>query len=82
VTNLTRIALPCSIFFVAALGACGPSQVTPPKSPTGDNQPPATTTGNGEVLGADKVPVGDKLDQGVSVDSQQGIKPAAKPVGD
>jgi hypothetical protein len=63
---------------VALLGACS-SPSSPPKSPTNDVQPPATTTGNGEVMGADRVSPAQKLEEGVKVDSHEGIKPAAQP---
>ena len=63
---------------VALLGACT-SPATPPKSPTNDVQPPTTTTGNGEVMGADRVSPGQKLEEGLSVDSHEGVKPAAQP---
>jgi len=35
----------------ALLAACG-APATPPQSPTNDVQPPATTTGDGKVIGA------------------------------
>jgi hypothetical protein len=57
--------------------ACGPS--SPSKSPTNDVTPPTTNTGDGEVMGADRVPPGQKLDQGPKLDSNEGIKPAPKP---
>ena len=63
---------------VALLGACS-SPSSPPKSPTNDVQPPATTTGNGEVMGADRVSPAQKLEEGVKVDSHEGLKPAAQP---
>ena len=68
-----------SLMLAAVLGACAPSPAAPPKSPTNDVEPPATTTGNGEVMGADRVPVGQKLEEGVKLDSQEGVKPAAQP---
>ena len=63
---------------LAVLGACS-SPATAPKSPTNDVQPPATTTGNGEVMGADRVSPAQKLEEGVKVDSHEGLKPAAQP---
>ena len=63
---------------VALLGACS-SPSSPPKSPTNDVQPPATTTGNGEVMGADRVSPAQKLEEGVKLDSHEGVKPAAQP---
>jgi hypothetical protein len=65
--------------FAALLGACGPSPASPPKSPTNDVEPPATTTGNGEIMGADRVSPGQKLQEGIKVDSQDGVQPAAEP---
>lgn len=66
---------------VALQGACS-SPATPPRSPTNDVQPPTTTTGNGEVMGADRVSPGQKLEEGIKVDSNEGIKPAAQPTAE
>jgi hypothetical protein len=63
---------------VALASACS-SPATAPKSPTNDVQPPATTTGSGEVMGADRVSPAQKLEEGVQVDSHEGVKPAAQP---
>jgi hypothetical protein len=63
---------------VALSGACS-SPARAPNSPTNDVQPPATTTGNGEVMGADRVSPAQKLEEGVKVDSHEGVKPAAQP---
>jgi len=63
---------------IALLGACA-SPSNPPKSPTNDVQPPTTTTGDGEVMGADRVSPGQKLQEGLKVDSQEGVKPATQP---
>ena len=60
--------------------ACGPS--SPTKSPTHDVAPPTTNTGDGEVMGADRVPPGQKLDQGPKLDSSEGLQPAPKPGGE
>jgi protein-disulfide isomerase len=70
------LILACAL--VALLGACG-TPSNPPQSPTNDQQPPSTTTGNGEVIGADGVAPAQKLQEGVQVDSQDGVKPAAQP---
>ena len=67
-----------SLALLTMLAACAPSPAAPPKSPTNDVEPPATTTGNGEVMGADRVPPGQKLEEGVKLD-QDGVKPAAQP---
>jgi hypothetical protein len=61
------------------LGACALPSSSPPKSPTNDVQPPTTTTGNGEIMGADHVSPGQKLEEGVKIDSKDGVKPAAQP---
>jgi|GEM_PF-6323692 len=66
---------------VALLGACS-SPATPPRSPTNDVQPPATTTGSGEVMGADHVSPAQKLEESVKVDSHEGITPAAQPTAE
>lgn len=63
---------------VVLLGACS-APASPPRSPTNDVQPPTTTTGDGEVMGADRVSPGQKLEEGVKLDSQEGVKPAAQP---
>lgn len=57
--------------------ACGPS--SPSKSPTHDVTPPTTNTGDGEVMGADRVTPGQKLEQGPQLHSREGLKPAPKP---
>ena len=59
--------------------ACGNPNSAPPTSPTNDVQPPTTTTGNGEVMGADRVPPAQKLEEGPRLDTQEGLKPAAQP---
>lgn len=58
--------------------ACGNPNNAPPTSPN-DVQPPTTNTGDGEVMGADRVPPAQKLEQGPKLDSQQGLQPAAQP---
>lgn len=76
-------ALLASMCVVAVLlGACAPPQATPPKSPTNDVQPPTTTTGNGEFMGADRVAPGQKLEEGPQINSREGVKPAARPPTD
>ncbi len=73
-------ALLASICVVAVvLGACAPPGATPPKSPTNDVQPPTTTTGDGEIMGADHVAPGQKLEEGPQINSREGVKPAAQP---
>lgn len=70
--KILRALLPALV-----LAACGPS--SPSKSPTNDVTPPTTNTGDGEVMGADRVAPGSKLDQGPKLDSSEGLKPAEKP---
>jgi hypothetical protein len=67
------------LLLLTLLGACGQPQNTPTKSPTNDVQPPTTTTGNGEVMGADRVSPAQKLEEGPTLDAQEGLKPASKP---
>jgi hypothetical protein len=57
--------------------ACGPA--SPTKTPTHDVTPPTTNTGDGEVMGADRVAPGQKLEQGPQLDSREGLKAAPKP---
>jgi hypothetical protein len=73
--NMLKILLPALV-----LAACGPS--SPSKSPTNDVTPPTTNTGDGEVMGADRMAPGDKLDQGPKLDSNEGLKPADKPASE
>jgi hypothetical protein len=70
--------VPRALAVAALLAACG-SPANPPQSPTNDNTPPTTTTGDGKVMGADEVPPGQKLQEGPKLDSQDGLKPAATP---
>ncbi len=60
--------------------ACGPS--SPSKSPTNDVTPPTTNTGDGEVMGADRVSPAQKLEQGPQLNTSEGLKPAPKPAGE
>jgi hypothetical protein len=71
----------CLLALSLLLGACGQPN-GPTKSPTNDVQPPTTTTGNGEVMGADRVAPGQKLQEGPKLDSKDGIQPAATPTGE
>jgi hypothetical protein len=76
---MTRPTTLCSVLALAVLlGACGQPN-SPTKSPTNDVQPPTTTTGNGEVMGADRVSPAQKLEQGPKLDAKDGLKPAAQP---
>ena len=70
------------LLLAIVLAACAPAQNAPPSSPSSSQQPPPAHTSDGEVLGADREAPGEKLEQGVSVDSKQGVKPAARPSTD
>jgi hypothetical protein len=67
-----------AVTLATLLAACG-APATPPQSPSNDVQPPATTTSDGKVIGADGVPPGQKLEEGPKLDSRDGLKPAATP---
>jgi hypothetical protein len=68
-----------SLLLLPLLGlACGPSSPTK-TPPTHDVTPPTTNTGDGEVMGADRVAPGQKLNQGPKLDSSKGLQPAPKP---
>jgi hypothetical protein len=71
----------CLLVTLGLVLACG-SPPASPKSPTNDNEPPATTTGNGEVMGADRVSPARKLEESPKLDTRDGVKPAEKPTGD
>ncbi len=78
-----KILLSSLCLAAVLFGACAPPQASPPKSPTNnDVQPPTTTTGNGEIMGADHVPPGQKLEEGIRLDGKEGVKPAAHPAGE
>jgi hypothetical protein len=64
------------------LSACKSPQGPVPRSPTHDNEPPATSPGDGEVVGADKVPPAQKLEEGPKLDSERGAEPAREPGSD
>ena len=67
-----------AVTLAALLAACG-APANPPQSPINDTRPPATTTSDGKVIGADEVSPGQKLEEGPKLDSRSGIEPAAKP---
>ena len=73
---LARISL-LSLLFVSACGA-QQNEDAPPRSPSLDYPPPPVETSNGEVVGADRVPPGDKLQQGPKVGTE-GAQPAPGP---
>jgi hypothetical protein len=59
--------------------ACASPQVAPAAPPSSERDPSAPTTSDGEVVGADRVPPSQKLEQGPRVDTNDGVKPAATP---
>ena len=67
---------------VSLLFACKAPQSPTPNSPLHDHQPPATSPGSGDVIGADGVPPAQKLEEGPKVDSEKGAAPADKPRSD
>lgn len=72
----------CSAGCLIALGlllSCKAPQSPNPTSPTRDVQPPATDPGDGEIIGADRMPPAQKLEEGPKLDSDQGLKPADQP---
>jgi len=74
-----RISLIATALTLAALlAACG-SPGTPPQSPSNESQSPPPTTSDGETIGADRIPPGQKLQEGPKLDSKDGLKPAATP---
>jgi hypothetical protein len=79
--NYHHRALYCSIVAALAL-ACKAPQTPSPTSPTHDHRPPATDPGDGEVIGADRVPAEEKLETGPRLDTGEGVKPADQPPGD
>jgi hypothetical protein len=72
---MTRVLL---LSLGLAFAACSPSS-SPPKSPTNDVTPPTTDPGTGDIMGADKVSPGEKLEQGPKLDSEKGFDPAKEP---
>lgn len=75
---MTRINTSVAATLLALLGACG-APGTPPQSPINDHQPPATSPGDGKVIGADGVPPAQKLEEGPKLDTRDGVKPATTP---
>ena len=62
-----------------AIAACGGSRNdSPPRSPSLDYPLPAAQTSDGEIVGADRIPPGDKLEQGPRVGTA-GASPSAGP---
>jgi hypothetical protein len=71
-------AISCSLVAALAL-ACKAPQTPAPTSPTHDHHPPATDPGDGEVIGADRIPPEDKLETGPRLDTNDGLTPADQP---
>lgn len=62
------------------VAACGGSQNDRPlRSPSLDYPLPPSQTSDGEVVGADRTPPGDKLEQGPRVGTPAGVSPSAGP---
>lgn len=59
--------------------ACKAPQGPTPNSPIHDHQPPSTSPGDGEVMGADRVPPEQKLEEGPKLDTEQGVVPSGAP---
>jgi hypothetical protein len=75
-TCIARTSIALTLGLV--LAACG-SPASPPQSPTNDVQPPSTSPGDGKVIGADQVPPAQKLEQGPTLDSRDGVQPSQTP---
>jgi hypothetical protein len=70
-----------SLLALLAVTGCGARQSDAPvRSPSLDYPPPPAQTSDGEVVGVDRVPPGDRLQQGPKVGTE-GVKPAAGPAG-
>jgi hypothetical protein len=72
-----RVSL-LAILGIAACGGSGNDKVL--RSPSLDYPPPAAQTSDGEIVGADRMPPGDKLQEGPRAGSP-GVTPAAGPGG-
>lgn len=75
-----KAVLVCGLAAAGSIvAACGSKRAeAPPRSPTFDYPPPAQETSQGEVLGADRMPPGDKLKTGPTI-GPGGVTPAAGP---
>jgi len=73
-SSLRRL-LPLPLLVLACKAPQGPT----PNSPIHDHQPPSTSPGDGEVMGADRVPPEQKLEEGPKLDSEQGVVPSGTP---
>jgi|RhiMethySRZTD1v2_1073278.scaffolds.fasta_scaffold505397_2 hypothetical protein len=76
------ICLGLCLIGASALLACrAPQPPTTPPSPTRDHSPPSTDPGDGDIIGADRVPPAQKLEESPKV-TDQGPKPAEQPPTD
>lgn len=68
--------------FLLAIWSCAarPAEGGPARSPSLDYPPPPAQTSDGEVVGADRQPPGDKLATGPRAGSG-GLVPASRPAG-
>ena len=71
--KIVRISLRWHLALPLLLMACKAPQGPTPNSPLHDTQPPSTSPGDGEVIGADRVPPEQKLEEGPKLDTEQGI---------
>jgi hypothetical protein len=80
VTRLdVMLAVRLALLAVTCTFGCGGGKGdTPVRSPTLDYPLPASQTSDGEVVGVDRVPPGDKLQEGVEAGSA-GVNTAGKP---
>lgn len=78
---MTGIQSSFALALLLVVGACG-APGNPPQSPVNDHQPPATSPGDGKMIGADQVPPGQKLEEGPQLDTRDGVKPAATPAAE
>jgi len=81
VTVVRNAALLASLGAISSIAvACGGSKPAdaPPRSPSSDYPAPAQETSQGEVVGADRVPPGDKLKTGPTI-GPGGVTPASGP---
>jgi hypothetical protein len=68
-----------TIFVVLTSAGCGGNAgESAPRSPSQDYPPPPAQTSDGEVVGADRVPSGEKLETSPKIGTG-GIVPAAQP---
>jgi hypothetical protein len=68
----------CFSLALAILAACNENPQGPARSPSVDYPPPPVQTSDGQVVGADRTPPGDHIQQSPRVGTQ-GLQPAATP---